>query len=72
MRWDTCRDPGVDQNLTITDAPSTSSFFEYWRGVERTDLSSCLRSYGILYSLKGRVEMPFRTLSFSGSWSEDS
>ena len=21
IRWDTCRDPGVDENLTTTDAP---------------------------------------------------
>jgi len=29
MGQDTCRDPGADQNLTITDALFASSFFEF-------------------------------------------
>jgi len=29
MRWDTCRDFGVDQNLATIDALFTSSFSEF-------------------------------------------
>jgi len=31
MKWDTCRDPNEDQNMTTTDAPSVSSFSESLR-----------------------------------------
>ena len=51
MRRDTCRDPGADQNMTTTDAPSASSFSEFQgEGVEQTNSSSGLGSQGILHS----------------------
>ena len=46
MRWDTCRYPGVDQNMTTIDALLASS--EFQRGWERTGLSSGLKSCGVL------------------------
>ena len=52
IRWDTCRDPGVDENLTTRDAPFTSSFSEFQGEVERADSSSSLGSRGVACILK--------------------
>ena len=53
MRWDTCRDSGADQNLTIAGAPSASFFTEFQGGVEQNDSYSGFGSRGVTCILKG-------------------